>query len=116
MTITFLKEDAGQRVDLLAFLDEQFTEAAEALASALRAVKRGNLEEAKAAAAAVRDLKAGFQLIMEERAKVEKLRRQVAGGARDGALDLAAARDEIGERLARLRAAGGGGGVPGGAE
>ena len=57
---------------------------------------------------AVRDLKTAFQLVMDERTRVEKLRKQVAGVVGDLRLDFDAARDEIGRRLARLRDAGGG--------
>ena len=56
----------------------------------------------------VRDLKAAFFLVMDERAKLDKLRKQVAGTVGTGQLDLHAARDEIGRRLARLRDANGG--------
>lgn len=57
-----------------------------------------------------RDLRAGAQLMIEERNRLDKLRKDAAGGvAGAGSLDLAAARDEIGRRLACLRRAGGGG-------
>jgi soluble cytochrome b562 len=107
MTITFAEGDIGQQVDLLAFTEEQFTEAAQALAQALTAVRGGRLDEAKAALGAVRDLKAAFHLVQEERARVEKLRRQAAGIVHGYAIDMDAARDEVGRRLARLRDAGG---------
>jgi hypothetical protein len=48
-------------------------------------------------------------MVFEERAKVAKLDKLEAGIAYDYALDLDAARDEIGRRLARLRDAGTGG-------
>jgi len=51
-------------------------------------------------------------LSLEEKARVAGGKTRVGGGA----LDLEAARAEIGCRLACLRAAGGGGGVSGGAE
>ena len=72
------------------------------------AIKAGRFEEVKAAQASVRDLKAAFFLVMDERAKLDKLRKQVAGTVGTGQLDLHAARDEIGRRLARLRDANGG--------
>ncbi|QYK39915.1 MAG: hypothetical protein KF887_10570 [Paracoccaceae bacterium] len=107
MTITFAEGDLGQQIDLLAFTEEQFTEAALALAQALTAVKEGRIEEAKTALAAVRDLKAAFHLVQEERARVEKLRRQAAGIVHGYAIDMDAARNEVGRRLACLRDAGG---------
>jgi hypothetical protein len=48
-------------------------------------------------------------MVMDERARVEKLRKQIAGVVGDHALDFDAARTEIGRRLACLRDAGGGG-------
>ncbi|MEH7827591.1 hypothetical protein [Gemmobacter denitrificans] len=80
------------------------------LAAATEKVRRGEFGEAKTAMQAVRDLRAAFQLVMEERNRVDKLRKQVAGVASGaGELDFAAARSEIGRRLARLRDAGPGG-------
>lgn len=54
-----------------------------------------------------------FALEMREKACVAALRKQGGTGGGGGALDLDAARDEIAFRLACLREAGGGGGVPG---
>lgn len=102
MTITFSQGDGGQELDLLSFTVEQYTEAAQALATALREVRQGRPEDAKAAAAAVRDMKAAFQLAMEERTRVEKLRKDAAGIVHGYAIDLDAARAEVGRRLARL--------------
>jgi len=105
MTIKFC---AGEEppVDLLAATQDLYQSTAEDLIRAIRAVKSGRHDEAKAAAQAVRDLKTAFQLVMEERTRVEKLRKQVAGTVGTGTLDLRAARDEIGRRLACLRDAG----------
>jgi|GEM_PF-809758 len=67
----------------------------------------GSLDKAMKLA---RDLRAGAQLMIDERNRLDKLRKDAAGGiGAAGALDLAAARDEIGRRLACLRRAGGGG-------
>ena len=67
------------------------------------------VDEVKAAAQAVKDLKAAFQMVMDERTRIEKLRKQIAGVVHDYAIDFDAARAEIGRRLACLRDAGGGG-------
>jgi len=91
---------------LLAATENLLKDAAEDLARALNAVREGNVAEAKAALVAVRDLKQAFHSLMEERTRVEKLRKQVAGDVGTGSLDLHAARDEIGRRLACLRDAG----------
>lgn len=81
------------------------------LAAAMRGLRQGAREdlaktgaaEVRAAAQAVKDLRAAFQMVMEERGRVEKLRKQVAGVGEGRALDLDAARAEIGRRLACLR-------------
>jgi hypothetical protein len=101
--------DAPSPVDLLEATEDLYRQAAEDLVAAQRKLRRGSVEEAKVAAQAVKDLKAAFQLVMDERTRIEKLRKQVAGVARDHAIDFDAARAEIGRRLARLRGAGGGG-------
>ncbi|MBC7144899.1 MAG: hypothetical protein H5U24_05775 [Thioclava marina] len=101
--------EAGASVDLLEITETLYRDVAEELAQALQGVRRGQISEAKAAVQAVKDLRTAFHLVMEERSRVEKLRRQLAGVAagRDVALDFDAARAEIGRRLARLRNAGG---------
>ena len=55
-----------------------------------------------------KDLRTGAALLIEERNRLDKLRKEAAGGVgvAGGALDLAAARDEIGRRLACLRKSG----------
>lgn len=78
------------------------------LARAVEAAKSGVPSDAKAALQAVRDLRAAFQLAMEEGTKIEKLRKETSDAIGEGTLDLDAARDEIGRRLARLRRVGGG--------
>lgn len=98
----------GAAVDLLDQTEALYKEVAGELAMALQGVRRGELAEARAAVQAVKDLRTAFHLVMEERSRVEKLRKQLAGAAagRAAALDFDAARAEIGRRLARLRDAG----------
>jgi len=105
MTIKF---SAGEEppVDLLAATLELYRETAEDLVRAIRAVKSGRFDDAKIAGQAVRDLKTVLQMVMEERTRVEKLAKQIAGAVGAGSLDLHGARDEIGRRLACLRDAG----------
>ena len=71
-------------------------------------VAAGGLGDAQETLQAVTELRAAYGILMEERAKVDKLRKQVAGVVGGQSLDLDAARDEIGRRLARLRDAGSG--------
>lgn len=94
--------------DLISATDDMFKEAAEEFYLALRKVRAGETGEVKAAMMAVKDLKAAFQLAMEERTRIDKLRKQVAGTVDGQTLDFDAARDEIGRRLACLRNAGSG--------
>lgn len=57
-------------------------------------------------AKAIQDMRKATQVLFEERAKVEQLRKKSTGVAYDYAIDLGAARDEVGRRLALLRQAG----------
>ncbi len=107
MTIRFSEGDAPPP-DLLAATEGLYREVAEELIRARDRLRAGSNEEAQAAMQAVRDLKAAFQLVMDERTRIDKLRKQVAGVVHDYALDFDAARTEIGRRLARLRDAGAG--------
>lgn len=93
--------------DLLATTEEIFRDAAIELARAVRAARADNPGDAKAAVQAMRDMKAAFQLAMDERNKLDRLRKETSDVIGDKILDLDAARDEIGRRLARLRRAGG---------
>ena len=106
MTLHFQIADAPP-VDLLAATEQLFNETAQELMRALMAIRNGQFDEVKGAVQAVRDLKAAFQMVMDERGRFDKLRKQVAGSIGAGELDLGAARDEIGRRLARLRDASG---------
>lgn len=106
MTIKFSTGE-GQTVDLLAVSEAQLRESAELLALTIQDLRAGKFGEVKTAQAAVRDLKQTFQMVMDERTRVDKLRKQVDGVVRGHTLDFEAARDEIGRRLACLRDAGG---------
>lgn len=97
---------------LLQASEDLYRDIAQELAQATQRLREGELGEIRAAVRAVKDLREAFQIVMDERTRVDKLRKQVAGGAAGGAaaeLDFAAARAEIGRRLACLRDAGGGG-------
>jgi hypothetical protein len=76
----------------------------------ISALSAGEFNEVKAAQAAIRELRATALVVLQERGKVDQLRKQIAGHVGSGgALDLDEARAEIGRRLACLRSAGGGG-------
>ena len=113
MSVNYSDGDTGRELGpeaLLRATEKMYRDAAMELAAATEKVRQGELGEAKAAMQAVKDLRAAFQMVMDERTRVDKLRKQVAGVAGGGSeLDFAAARAEIGRRLARLRDAGQGG-------
>jgi hypothetical protein len=96
--------------DVLAVAEGLYREAAVELYRVIEALRAGEMAEIKAAQAAIRDLRATALHVLDERGKVDKLRKQIAGqvGA-GGALDFDGARAEIGRRLACLRDAGGSG-------
>ncbi len=60
----------------------------------------------KKAVETARTVREAVHLLMVERNRVDKLRKDIAGGVGGGGLDLDAGRDEIGRRLACLRRAG----------
>jgi len=94
--------------DLLSETEEHCRDTAATLWALMRRVKQGEFEAVKGVGQATKDLRAAFQTVMEERARLERLCKQGATAAGEGALDLDAARAEIGRRLARLRDARGG--------
>lgn len=90
-------------VDLLAQVEQIYRTTVEELVTAVNAIKAGKFDQVPAAGKTARDLKDAAAWIMDERGKVDKLRKQIAGAVGTGTLDLHAARDEIGRRLACLR-------------
>lgn len=97
---------AHEAIDVAGTMFREVAEDLHRLRLALR--EGGGAEDVKDTARLVRDLRAATQLVLEERNRVDKLRKEVAGDVGAGRLDLDAARDEIGRRLACLRRAGGG--------
>ncbi len=108
MTLNLTMVEA-EPVDLMQATEDLYRETAEELMRGLQLIRAGTFDKVTSVPAAVRDLKAAFQLVMEERTRFEKLRKQTAGAIGNGQLNFDAARDEIGRRLARLRDAGSGG-------
>lgn len=95
--------ESASAEQLLAFSEDMFARAAEALAET---VKRLDQAEKLAPKVAVNDASgfaAAFERVMLERDKIGKLRNQIAGTVGRRALDMDAARAEIGRRLACLR-------------
>lgn len=111
MTINVTKADAGSEampVDLVQLAERQLERTMLRLAQVIDEVEAGRFEGVTEAKKATDNLMGYVRLLMEERNKVDKLRKSAAGAAGGGTgLDLGAARDEIGRRLALLRDAGG---------
>lgn len=109
MTLRFTGEVPSPE-DVLGATEQFYGLAVMELYRTIDAIRAGEFTEVRAAQTAIRDLRATAVQVLEERGKVDKLRKQIAGhvGA-GGALDLDEARAEIGRRLACLRNAGGGG-------
>lgn len=109
MTVRFTG-DVPAQADLLGVTERLYEAAVIELERTMTALRAGEFNEVKAAQTAIRELRATALAVLQERGKVDQLRKQIAGhvGA-GGALDLDEARAEIGRRLACLRNAGGGG-------
>ena len=103
---------AEARRSVLDLWEGLFHSYADDLEKARQKVEAGEFDQVKDSRQLARDLRAAANLVLEERGKLDKLRREISrdigGDAGGGTLDLAAARDEIGRRLACLRRAGGG--------
>lgn len=97
---------AGVLDQALAVFDRAAVELGEAL-DRLR-MEGAGAEGSGRALKAVRELQMALAVCLDERVKGDRLRNEVAGVVGERALDLDAARVEIGRRLARLRDAGGG--------
>ncbi|WP_299358130.1 permease [uncultured Paracoccus sp.] len=100
--------EAEARKSVLELWEGIFHSYADDLEKARLKVQAGEFDQVKDSRQLARDLRAAAHLVLEERNKLDKLRKEIAGDVGGGALDLAAARDEIGRRLACLRRAGGG--------
>jgi hypothetical protein len=87
---------------------ELYTTAAEIFTMLIREVKEERRNNTREVMTYTRDLKDALKLVLNERAAIDKLRKDYGGIGNGPGLDLDAARDEIGRRLACLREAGSG--------
>lgn len=94
--------------DLISQTLQHYDRAVRDFSETLSRIEAGDLTRAKEAVALAKDLKAALQAALDERTRVERLRKTDAGIVHDYALDFDAARAEIGRRLACLRDAAGG--------
>lgn len=108
MSMNFSTKDVAQLASIqiiegaAGFLDE----AAVKLIAAINALKEGNLEQSKTAVQAIKDYKTALEWMLSERNRLERDRKTAFGVLGTSELDLGAARDEVGRRLACLRSAG----------
>lgn len=106
----------GHPADLLAEAEAHYEDALEAV----RALKARLAEGAEPPSAEIsriaQDYRRATQTLFDERKRLDDQRKREAGVVHDYALDLDAARAEIGRKLDRLRAARGSAGVSGGAD
>jgi hypothetical protein len=109
MTVRFTGDETAPG-DVLGVAERLYEDAVIELERTMAAIKAGEFQEVKSAQDTIRTLRAMAVAVLQERGKVDQLRKQIAGhvGA-GGALDLDEARAEIGRRLACLRGAGGSG-------
>ena len=106
MTVkTPLGED-GNSEEILLIAEKQFGRMLRRAEDIIEMLEDEQGGASKEAAVRIRDLGKAIQTTLDERAKLEKLRKNNAGIVHEYALDFDAARDEIGRRMARLRDAG----------
>ncbi len=97
--------DEGTAAGLLEVANEHYEDALEAMQIVKLYLKEGtDLSSAEIARAAA-DFRKATQTLFDERKRLEDQRRKEAGVVHDFGLDFDMARDEIGRRLDRLRAA-----------
>ena len=99
--------EEATEMDVLDIADGLFWSYAADLTRLREKIEAGDPGDLKESGNLVRSLREATKMVLEERGKVDKLRKDAAGQVGAGALDLVAARDEIGRRLACLRRAGG---------
>lgn len=112
MTLNTPTDRNGLRADVLSEAMELYTLTAELFADGIKDLKtakqaKEKQQAVKDLAGLTRDYRQSLQSVLNERATIDRLRREHAhargAGAGSQSHDLDAARDEIGRRLARLR-------------
>ncbi|WP_210402068.1 hypothetical protein [Pseudotabrizicola formosa] len=109
MTINLIATEADKTEApeaLMWVAEQQLGRAVVRLHQVMEAVEAGKFEQLAEAKRVADNLTGFVRLFMDERNKVDKLRKTLAGAVGTGELDFQAARDEIGRRLALLRDAG----------
>ncbi len=97
-------DDVGQYFDQAV---EIYRSSSRELTDIIREIGAGKSDRAKRLSPVLSEIRKASMAMMEEARNVEDLRRRLVGNVHEQAFDLAKARDEIGRRIARIRAAGG---------
>ncbi|MGY6536677.1 MAG: permease [Pararhodobacter sp.] len=106
---------ATRAPDVMAAADWLFAQSAESLMTAIIDIQAGQFGPVGEMGATLAALRKALEAVLNERARIDRINSR-EGGARDGELDLGAARAEIRRRMDRLRAAADTRGVSGGSE
>ncbi|MDV7145098.1 hypothetical protein R3X27_20650 [Tropicimonas sp. TH_r6] len=101
-------EFVGQYFDQAA---EIYRSSSKELTDIVREIGDGKTDRAKKLSPVLTEIRKASMAMMEEARNVEDLRRKLVGNVSEQSFDLAGARDEIGCRMARIRAASGAGSV-----
>ncbi|KMW56574.1 Gene Transfer Agent (GTA) [Candidatus Rhodobacter oscarellae] len=108
MTLIKPFEEGADQDESLAVAEQLFEEAGVILGRLLSKARQDDDEAIGRARTALKELAEGWKMAVTERNRVADERKKTAGIEGSYAVDYAAARSEIGRRLARLRAAGSG--------
>jgi len=105
MTLQIPEGDDRSQEEILALAEKHFQRLLKIADEVADGVRQGDARAARELQTVARDLGKSTQTLFDERSKVDKLRKHVAGVVHDYALDFETARAEIGRRLDSLRAA-----------
>ncbi|MCI2398643.1 hypothetical protein [Aliiroseovarius subalbicans] len=97
---------------VLELVEKHFISALQALQRVLDDLDAGAFDTVPEVSKKADAARKAMQSLFDERKRVDQARGTAPGNTAGRELDLVAARDEIGRRLARLRDIGGAGGVP----
>ncbi len=94
-------DDVGQYFDQII---ELYRSSSKELTEIISEVRQGKTDRAKKLSPVISEIRKASLTMMEEARNVEDLRRKLIGDVHERTLDLGGARDEIGRRMARIRA------------
>ncbi len=104
-------KDTAEKADTLAGVRKHFERAVSAFGEMIEKLEQGDFAEVNDARRIVQALEKANELALGAKQKADERDKKQRGIAHDYALDFAAARSEVGRRLACLRTGGGASGV-----